>query len=697
MTATAAADDVWAALAPPASTPSTDEAVERDRYDRYLIPHPETGKVRPWTRATTVAETLADRFGLEQWDQRNIVLGIGRRRDLYEQAVACTAEDKKTLKDIVRQAKAAAAAESGANSGTARHRLTERYDAGELDLGQVADPELRADVEAYIAQMTAAQVRVARDGDTRRPWIERVLIVPDLEVDGVAGVAGTADRLCLSPAWPLPRIGDLKTGKDVARYGMDAIPLQLAIYAHASHWYDPATRQLHPMPPVDQERAVVMHLPVGSANCQLYEVDIAAGWEAVQSAVYTRTWRKRARGGDLARIITVPGPVPATATPAPAPTRPDPGNGTGDRPAAGVVPGVQPTAPEATPAATTETPCPSTHQHPKYGLLRCSLTLEAHEDHKARWGLADHGAPMPGSTFRVGWRDEDPAPAATTSQAVVNAAASWIRGQARTIAAATPAHTLSDQPDDAAPDGRIGWLRDRIQALIDAGHEPVLVAAWPQGVPTPRQGGLTNGHVDTLAATLSATEALYEMPFGDRDPAAPVAPQLTVATPPGPEGRVVDLMGAIADSVDRAKAERGEKAKVLLAQFDEAEQRAIAACAMAAPGTVTAERLERLEAVVGQLADPTGAVMLAYGPDGPQVVPTAEAAALMAAAAGQGGGAQRAAALGRAKRLAEDLGLPKPRSLPKAAESALLAALVASGHGAAPDNTPTTSNDGKQA
>jgi hypothetical protein len=66
-----------------------------------------------------------------------------------------------------------------------------------------------------------------------------------------------------------------------------------------------------------------MHLPVGKATCTLYEVDIAAGWEAVQLAVAVREWRKR---NDLASQIpavspavrTANGPDPAdTTTPLP--------------------------------------------------------------------------------------------------------------------------------------------------------------------------------------------------------------------------------------------------------------------------------------------------------------------------------------------------------------------------------------------
>lgn len=265
-----------------------DATIERDKWGRYRIPDPETGKIRSWTRATTMAGTLADRFGLEQWSKRNVVLGLGTRADLYAQAASCTPDDKDTLNRIVEQAEEASKSKAGANLGTALHRFTERLDAGE----QVSVPDpWAADVAAYRQTMTAAGVAVV-DG-----WLERVLVIPQI------GCAGTCDRLVNAMGWRLPRIGDLKTGQDVLRYSMVEIALQLAIYAHATHWYDPATRRLHEMPAVDLARALVMHLPVGQGVCHLYEVDIDAGWNAVELAVAVREWRKRKDLADQLPVI----------------------------------------------------------------------------------------------------------------------------------------------------------------------------------------------------------------------------------------------------------------------------------------------------------------------------------------------------------------------------------------------------------
>ena len=79
----------------------TTEDVKRDRYGRYILLDPITGEERTWTRATTVANTLADRYGLEQWAKRNVILGLAARHDLYAQAASCTPDDKTELNRIV--------------------------------------------------------------------------------------------------------------------------------------------------------------------------------------------------------------------------------------------------------------------------------------------------------------------------------------------------------------------------------------------------------------------------------------------------------------------------------------------------------------------------------------------------------------------------------------------------------------------
>jgi len=260
-----------------------------------------------WTRATTVSNTLADRYGLEKWAQRNTVLGLGLRQDLYAQAASATAGDKQTLDRVAEQAQEAAKASSGANLGSALHRFTERIDAGE-EFNVI--PPWNKDIDAYQRTMKAAGVQIVPG------WIERVVVVPQIEV------AGTLDRV-VTVNGEGPYIADVKTGQDVVKYGMNEIALQLAIYAGATHgWLGDATsvprndrwgRYTLPRPSdqpdayeqmvgVSRDRALVIHLPAGKAECHLHWVDIAAGREAVLQAIWVREWRKRK---DLSRPLDV--------------------------------------------------------------------------------------------------------------------------------------------------------------------------------------------------------------------------------------------------------------------------------------------------------------------------------------------------------------------------------------------------------
>ena len=259
-------------------------------------------------------------------------------------------------------------------------------------------------------------------------------------------------------------------------------------------------------------------------------------------------------------------------------------------------------------------------------------------------------------------------------------------GAASTVtdAPSPPAIAATVRTDDTpASPARIEWLRGRVAAITAAGHEPDLLARWDANMcPPPIGAGYTDEQVSMAASWCAAVEADHEMTWPAIDPliaeafpgAAPVD-----ETPPAPRP---DPWADAKMWADRAKA--------LLDGFDEAEIVAIAAAAGMSKddSRMNATRYRNLEAIVAQLGDPNGAVELAYDAYGPHVVPAADAAARMAEACTGGPDGKRlgrSAALARAKALAKDLGLPAPRSLVKAAEHPLLAALVAAGHG-----TPTT-------
>lgn len=253
---------------------------KRDRWGRYLI----GGK--PYTRVTTFAASIDDRFNLEQWKVRMCAAGLVARQDLFAQAAA-NIDNKQKLNKLCDEAIEAAKGSAGANLGSALHSFTEQVDLG---LTPTVPAPWDADIAAYTATLEANGVTISPQ------YVERIVVHHGL------GVAGTFDRLVTVDGWPLPVIADLKTGNLEHASAFGAIAVQLACYAMAQDLYDPASDLLEPMPPVDPNRALVIHLPAGKATCTLHVVDIAAGWRAAQLCRQVRDWRKQK---DLASPFTV--------------------------------------------------------------------------------------------------------------------------------------------------------------------------------------------------------------------------------------------------------------------------------------------------------------------------------------------------------------------------------------------------------
>lgn len=273
------------------TAPTIQPEPRRDRWGRYLLPdpgQPGATSTLAWTRATTFAKSISDTFGLTKWQLRMALKGLTMRPDLFARVSAATLDDKGVLDQVAEAAKEAAASSSGANLGSALHQFTERLDRGEQV--QVPAP-WDADIAAYQKAMAEAGIEVSAE------WIERIIVVRQYHV------AGTLDRILHSPTWRLPRIGDLKTGKDLT-YGWLEIAVQLALYANADALWNGVTGEYESMPKVDREVGVVIHLPVGKATATLYEVDLKAGWEIAQVCATVRGLRTRK---DLARVMPTGG------------------------------------------------------------------------------------------------------------------------------------------------------------------------------------------------------------------------------------------------------------------------------------------------------------------------------------------------------------------------------------------------------
>ena len=263
---------------------------KRDQWGRPLAPHPVTGELRRWTRITTMADALAEKTGLHRWDLNCVAYGLPRLPyDIIRQALeAEDPKDKDHLKPVVQAAQEAAGANHGRDIGTAIHAGTEavqRYGADIADL----DPEIRDDVRAYIDTFEAAGFTIHEDD--HGPFIERFVMLPQLD-DGksVAGVAGSPDRY----VWYDGRLYvlEIKTGQESVRFEMTKTPLQCALQAHATHWWDPHTDTGGEVPRPDFEKAIIAHVPAGTGHCELYFTPINWGWRMVELAQKVRVWQR---------------------------------------------------------------------------------------------------------------------------------------------------------------------------------------------------------------------------------------------------------------------------------------------------------------------------------------------------------------------------------------------------------------------
>lgn len=244
------------------------EEIPRDRWGRPLVVPPGGGKPIPYTRCTTYVGAMEDNYNLARWQQRMVALGLADRPDLVL-AAAAHRDSKDKLNEICAGALDASQARAKAEIGTALHKFTEPIDRGQLP-GNVPEA-YRADLDAY--QQATAWLEIV--------GIERFTVQDELKI------GGTHDRTVRYQGRDY--IADIKTGG--IEYGALKIAQQLAVYAH-SVLYDPRTHERTPLD-VDQEWALVIHLPAGEGRCELHWIDIAAGWEAVQVSTQVRAWRSR--------------------------------------------------------------------------------------------------------------------------------------------------------------------------------------------------------------------------------------------------------------------------------------------------------------------------------------------------------------------------------------------------------------------
>lgn len=294
------------------------DTARRDRWGRYLVRPPDDTKPVGYTRATTVAKVLDDGGGLMPWKAAMAMTGMMRRTGLRGRFEALLSahpdtgpwyggdDAKKAVKTLVEECAEAGGSSDRADIGTALHAIVEQINRGEQP--SISQDSTRADIAAY--QATLARYGITFDAEL----VEATVVLDAYQV------AGTADGGIVHIPGLGDVIADLKTGASLD-YSGQAIAVQLAIYANGDAHYrqglndDGSADVRLPAPDVRKDIAVVIHLPAGEARCDLYTVDIAAGWEAFEASLWARDWRKRK---DLLAPLALELVAPVVEVPAPA-------------------------------------------------------------------------------------------------------------------------------------------------------------------------------------------------------------------------------------------------------------------------------------------------------------------------------------------------------------------------------------------
>ncbi|PJE23622.1 MAG: hypothetical protein CK431_10220 [Mycobacterium sp.] len=297
------------------------DGVLRDKWGRpYIYPPPARGKThadvikryqdrgklpKPYRRTTKFISPLEDTYNLEKWAERNVARGVAERDDLIARARTCAPGDSDELNAVAAAAKSHMRTGLLRDLGSYEHYCTDLIDrhgddtdlpspgeyaslrnsqAGRTEVDITDDDlsleERNADLDAYRAVKQRYGLRFSH--------IEQMRVFDPWEVAGTPDRIGTGTDDRFGGKW---LVEDLKTGDIDWANKQREYAMQFAMYAHSTA-YDPAVGRYDDVPPVDRDRAVLIHLPVGQARCELHFVDIARGWDGCLRARAVWEWRK---------------------------------------------------------------------------------------------------------------------------------------------------------------------------------------------------------------------------------------------------------------------------------------------------------------------------------------------------------------------------------------------------------------------
>lgn len=246
-------------------------------------------RLKSYTRTTTYIDVLEDKTNINAWQGRMTLIGTAIDPTLLDGVLDIdpeTREGKDALNRRAEIAKKKAGAEDKADRGSWLHGLSEMVDNGE-HLPEGISIEDIQDMWAYRDESKGF----------KNKHIERLVVNDELCIGGTPDrvswwvgddVLVAPNGVTIEPTDLL--ITDLKTG--TVEYGTLKMAMQLAIYSRSKLYY-PKDGRREEIENLRTDWGIIMHLPAGSGEMDLYWADLNLGWEAVQVATRVRDMRRR--------------------------------------------------------------------------------------------------------------------------------------------------------------------------------------------------------------------------------------------------------------------------------------------------------------------------------------------------------------------------------------------------------------------
>jgi len=296
--------------------PVLPDPIRRDQWGRYKVLPPEGKKPVGYARATTVAKALDDTSNLAAWGKRMTALGLAVRPDLLAMIQTTDTTDKKALDRLCDSASEAGGATARRDLGTALHKM---FEQSCVTPGYQPPATYAADITAIHTTLREAGLQVVDECS------ELMVVLDRYEIAGMADLV--VERVSDGELF----IADLKTGSSVA-YGALGWAIQLAIYANADNIYlqgpeaDGSADARAPMVDVNKQQALIIHCQPESGACDLHTLDIGKGFEALETAISVREWRKQKKlllpfegtsSVESRSMVALDGPAAGPMTPEP--------------------------------------------------------------------------------------------------------------------------------------------------------------------------------------------------------------------------------------------------------------------------------------------------------------------------------------------------------------------------------------------